>query len=381
MTASLGTEWGNKIRETLAAESVKSVIALLTPIGFSDALRRRRARLILGRVRLVASVFAVLTLLWIPLDLAIFKTTMALYLAALRVLASVAFILLALSFRRTDSPQAATLSLVWLLAIPTLFFLISHPLLAQFPLLSPEQQVVAAGYAFLPFVMVAGLAMFPVSALEGALLGLAPLLAYFLTGLMSSQLLPFASHLGAQWLLLLLTVVATLAGMSQLRFLDRLVDEGAFDPVTGTYSRRIGEILLAQSFITAQRVEAPLAVALVRIEDLAGLSEQYGPEEGDAALSTVAQALRLVLRRGDLLIRWGEAEFLAMMPNSGGPGAAGAMERMCAGGLGPRPDGGPLLVTAGTAERRADHAENWEDLVARADGRRAGDGQAAPATI
>lgn len=380
MTASLGTGWGNKIRETLAADPVKSVIALLTPIGLSDALRRRRARLILGRVRLVAAVFAVLTLLWIPLDLAIFKTTMALYLAALRVLASVAFVLLALSFRRTDNCHAATLSLVWLLAIPSLFFLISHPLLAQFPLLSPEQQVVAAGYAFLPFVMVAGLAMFPVSALEGILLGMAPLLAYFLTGLMSSQLLPFASHLGAQWLLLLLTVVATLAGMSQLRFLDRLVDEGAFDPITGTYSRRIGEILLAQSFITAQRVEAPLAVAVVSIGDLAGLSEHYGPDEGDCALSTVAQALRQVLRRGDLLIRWGDAEFLAMMPNSGGPGAAGAMERVCADGLGPRPDGGPLLVTAGTAERRADHAESWEDLVARAEERRAGDGHAAPAT-
>ncbi|SEH43655.1 GGDEF domain-containing protein [Magnetospirillum fulvum] len=363
----------------LTAAPVKSVIALLTPIGLSEDLRRRRARLILGRVRLVATVFAVLTLLWIPLDLAIFKTTMALYLAALRVLASVAFVMLALSFRRTDSSHAATLSLVWLLAIPTLFFLISHPLLAQFPLLSPEQQVVAAGYAFLPFVMVAGLAMFPISALEGALLGLAPLLAYLLTGLMSSQLLPFASHLGAQWLLLLLTVVATLAGMSQLSFLARLVDEGAFDPVTATYSRRIGEILLAQSFITAQRVEAPLAVALVRIEDLAALAEQYGPDEGDGAVGTVALALRQVLRRGDLLIRWDDSVFLAMMPNSGGPGASGAMERMCAAGLGPRPDGRPLMVTVGTAERRADQADSWEDLVARANGRRAGDGQAVPA--
>ncbi|CCG40289.1 GGDEF domain-containing protein [Magnetospirillum molischianum] len=379
MTASLGTGWGDKIRATLTADPVKSVISLLTPLGLTDALRCRRARLILGRVRLVAAVFAVLTLLWIPLDLAIFKTTMALYLAALRVLACIAFVLLALSFRRTDSPQAATLSLVWLLAIPTLFFLISHPLLAQFPLLSPEQQVVAAGYAFLPFVMVAGLAMFPVSAIEGILLGLAPLLAYFLTGLMSYQLLPFASHLGAQWLLLLLTVVATLAGMSQLSFFSRLVDEGAFDPVTGTYSRRIGEILLAQSFITAQRVEAPLALAVVQIEDLAGLAEQYGPEEGDTVLSTVALAMRQVLRRGDLLIRWDESVFLAMMPNSGAPGAAGAMERMCSTGLGPRPDGRPLEVTAGTAERRADQAESWEDLVARAEGRRAGDGHAVPA--
>lgn len=379
MTISVGTGWGDKIRVALTAAPVKSVIALLTPFGLSEEVRHRRARLILGRVRLVAAFFAVLTLLWIPLDLAIFKTTMALYLAALRVLATVAFVLLALSFRRTDSPHAAALSLVWLLAIPTLFFLISHPLLAQFPLLSPEQQVVAAGYAFLPFVMVAGLAMFPISALEGVLLGLGPLLAYLLTGLMSSQLLPFASHLGAQWLLLLLTVVATLAGMSQLCFLVRLADEGAFDQVTGTYSRRIGEILLAQSYITAQRVEAPLAVALVRIEDLAGLAEQYGPDEGDGALCAVAQALRQVLRRGDLLIRWGSDEFLAMMPNSGGPGAAGAMERMCASGLGPRPDGRPLAVTVGTAERRADHADSWEDLVASAEGRRAGDGQTVPA--
>ena len=66
-----------------------------------------------------AATVAILTPLWIPVDLVIFETSLALYLAALRVLASIAFALLALSYRGSDSVVVARWSLVWLLVIPT----------------------------------------------------------------------------------------------------------------------------------------------------------------------------------------------------------------------------------------------------------------------
>ncbi len=349
--------------------TMSEIFDLFLPTRQSAFVQRRRSLLILSRVRLVAATFAVLTPLWIPVDLIIFETTLAMYLAALRVMASIAFVLLALSYRGSDSVAVARWGLVWLLTIPTVFFLISHPLLAQFAINDPAQQVIAAGYAFLPFVMVAGLSVFPITALEGALLGLPLVGAYFLTGVLGYQLLPFASHLGAQWLLLLLAMVATLSGMSQLHFMSQLVDQSSHDGLTRAYNRRVGEEMLVQQFVTAIRSKIPLSLAFVDLDNFKSINDKYGHEEGDNALRTASASLRKVLRRGDILIRWGGEEFLAVMPNTDPAGAAIAVARLRSAGLGMRPDGRPLTASIGVAERLADGTENWNELVERADHR------------
>ena len=349
--------------------TMSEIFDLFLPTRQSAFVQRRRSLLILSRVRLVAATFAVLTPLWIPVDLIIFETTLAMYLAALRVMASIAFVLLALSYRGSDSVAVARWGLVWLLTIPTVFFLISHPLLAQFAINDPAQQVIAAGYAFLPFVMVAGLSVFPITALEGALLGLPLVGAYFLTGVLGYQLLPFASHLGAQWLLLLLAMVATLSGMSQLHFMSQLVDQSSHDGLTRAYNRRVGEEMLVQQFVTAIRSKIPLSLAFVDLDNFKSINDKYGHEEGDNALRTASASLRKVLRRGDILIRWGGEEFLAVMPNTDPAGAAIAVARLRSAGLGMRPDWRPLTASIGVAERLADGTENWNELVERADHR------------
>lgn len=349
--------------------TMSEIFDLFLPTRQSAFVQRRRSLLILSRVRLVAATFAVLTPLWIPVDLIIFETTLAMYLAALRVMASIAFVLLALSYRGSDSVAVARWGLVWLLTIPTVFFLISHPLLAQFAINDPAQQVIAAGYAFLPFVMVAGLSVFPITALEGALLGLPMVVAYFLTGTLGYQLLPFASHLGAQWLLLLLAMVATLSGMSQLHFMSQLVDQSSHDGLTRAYNRRVGEEMLVQQFVTAMRSKTPLSLAFVDLDNFKSINDKYGHEEGDNALRNASTSLRKVLRRGDILIRWGGEEFLAVMPNTDPAGAAIAIARLRSAGLGMRPDGRPLTASVGVAERIADGTESWNELVERADHR------------
>lgn len=349
--------------------SLAEIVDILIPNRQSAFVLRRRALLILSRVRLVAFTFAILTPLWIPVDLFIFETALGMYLAALRVLASVAFVLLGLSYRGADSIVVARWGLVWLLSIPTVFFLISHPLLAQFAITDPAQQVIAAGYAFLPFVMVAGLSVFPITALEGALLSAPLLLAYLLTGILGYQLLPFASHLGAQWLLLLLAVVSSLAGMSQLHFMSQLVDQSSHDGLTRAYNRRVGEEIVAQQFLTSLRTEGPLALAFVDLDNFKSINDHYGHEEGDNTLRNASTALRKVLRRGDVLVRWGGEEFLALMPNTDEEGARIALARLRDAGLGLRPDGNPVTASIGVAERLADQAGQWSELVEKADQR------------
>lgn len=345
------------------------IFDLLIPTRQSAFVQRRRSLLILSRVRLVAATFAVLTPLWIPIDLYIFEPALAMYLAALRVLASIAFVLLCLSYRGADSATVARWGLVWLLAIPTVFFLISHPLLGQFAITDPAQQVIAAGYAFLPFVMVAGLAVFPITAIEGILLAGPLLVAYLLTGILGYQLLPFASHLGAQWLLLLLATVATLSGMSQLHFMSQLVDQSSHDGLTRAYNRRVGEEMMVQQFLTAMRADTPLSVAFVDLDNFKSINDNYGHEEGDNALRAASASLRKVLRRGDILIRWGGEEFLAIMPNTDPEGARIAVMRLREAGLGLRPDGKPVTASIGLSERQTDGCQQWAELIEKADQR------------
>ena len=144
---------------------------LLLPAGHAPLLARRRAEMIISRVRMVAALFALLTPLWIIVDALVFSWPVSIMLGIGRLVTSLAFGLLALSYGKSTKMADAYRALALLFGIPTLFFMYSHPLLSHFQLVGPAAAI-AAGYAFLPFVMVAGLSVFPLTALEGALFAL-----------------------------------------------------------------------------------------------------------------------------------------------------------------------------------------------------------------
>ncbi|MBF0333503.1 MAG: GGDEF domain-containing protein [Alphaproteobacteria bacterium] len=342
---------------------------LFLPGDQSPLVQRRRALLIISRVRVVAAVFTLLTPLWIPIDLLIFEPNLGAALTGLRVLATVAFVALAMAFRHSESMASAHRALAWLLSIPTVFFLVSVPLLGHFEIHGDAQQVIAAGYAFLPFVMVAGLSVFPITALEGAMLAGPLWMAKLAVTLSGSHVLSFSSNLGALWLLALLAVVATLAGMSQLHFMMQLVSQASHDGLTRAYTRRVGEELLDLQFNQAARAGLPLTVAFIDLDDFKGINDRFGHEEGDDALRRAATALRKMLRRGDILVRWGGEEFVVVMPGADSAGAMAAIARLREAGLGDRPDGARQTASMGVAERLSDGAEEWETLVDKADQR------------
>ena len=341
---------------------------LMHPGGHTPIIQRRRAVLIHSRVRMVAAAFAVLTPLWIVIDVVIFPWPLWGYLAGLRLVSSFAFGALALGYRVCDDMGSAWRGLALLLAVPTIFFVASHPMLNE-DMIAGSALAVAAGYAFLPFVMVAGLSVFPLTALEGLAFATPMLLAHMLAGVYGSLVFPFPSYLGALWLLVLIMVVATLAAMSQLHFMTALVDQASHDGLTGAFSRRIGEELLRLQFAHAQRSEHPLAVIFVDLDNFKSINDRFGHDQGDKQLGRAAEAIRAMLRQSDVLVRWGGEEFVVIMPNTPREGALIAVERLRARGLGKRPDG--LLQTAsiGVAEYIHDRPVDWERLVDLADQR------------
>lgn len=342
---------------------------LTVPSMHSPLVQRRRAQLISSRVYLVAITFAILTPLWIIVDVAFFPNPLCWYLAGLRVAAAAAFGAVALGFsRNTERIDVALKALASLLSVPVIFFLVSDPLMMGYEFNS-LQLALAAGYAFLPFVMVAGLSVFPITAIEGAAFSAPLILSMVAIVIGGYELLPFSSYLGALWLLGLLAVVATLAGMSQLHFMMALVNQASHDVLTRVYTRRVGEELLNVQFLHAQRLNMPMALAFVDLDNFKSVNDVYGHEEGDRTLIRASDSLRRILRRGDIVVRWGGEEFLIIMPNTDGEGAWTAIERLRDEGLGNRPDGTPQTASIGIAERCADKLENWSELVEKADQR------------
>ena len=102
----------------------------------------------------------------------------------------------------------------------------------------------------------------------------------------------------------------------------------ALDGLTGCYNRRFGLGRLREEFARARRMEAPLAVVVFDIDHFKSINDTWGHLAGDRVLASVARQIRLSLRQGDVLVRYGGEEFLAVLPFAGEEEAAKAAERV-----------------------------------------------------
>ena len=344
------------------------LIWLLLPQSHPTLLARRRAMMIVNRVRLFAFLFAVLTPLWSIIDVVFFPSPLWIQLAALRLVACAAFVWLLANFRPSGKLSTAYRAMVALFAIPTLFYIASHALLAS-QQLTGLSAAIGAGYAFLPFVLLAGLSIFPLTLLENAVIASPILLTQAIAGFLSLQTLNWPSFAAAFWLLTLITCVSALAGMSQLTFMIALVHQAIRDPLTGGFSRRSGEEILELHYNNAGRGKAALSIAFIDIDRFKLINDHFGHEAGDRALIDITENITRCQRRGDTLVRWGGEEFLLIMPGTDIEQARQAIIRIREAGFARRPDGEAITTSIGIAECNSDQTESWKDLVKKADQR------------
>ncbi|OIQ89732.1 putative diguanylate cyclase AdrA [mine drainage metagenome] len=224
-------------------------------------------------------------------------------------------------------------------------------------------------YAFLPFIILAGLGIFPLTVLESMAFALPVLIAELAAGILGFTMLSLGQTIGSVWLSLMLAVVATLCGMSQLEFIIQLVRQAIRDGLTGSFTRASGEELLGLQFITTARSGTPLSIAFVDLDNFKQINDAYGHEVGDQALICASSSLRTAIRSGDMLVRWGGEEFVVILPGATREEARQIMDRLLAGGLGQRPDGSRLTASVGVAERMQDQTDSSRQLVGLADQR------------
>jgi len=110
------------------------------------------------------------------------------------------------------------------------------------------------------------------------------------------------------------------------RELERAV---CIDALTGIANRGHFDELLATEWNRAARHGAPLSLVVVDVDDFHAFNELYSHVGGDACLKAVAGTMAHCLRRpSDVLCRYGGEEFVALLPETDGPGACVVAERL-----------------------------------------------------
>jgi diguanylate cyclase (GGDEF)-like protein len=122
----------------------------------------------------------------------------------------------------------------------------------------------------------------------------------------------------------------------------------ALDPLTGVYNRGFGMRRLEEELARAERAHGPVALLIIDIDHFKKVNDSFGHLAGDRVLVIVSQVCRDVLREGDLLMRYGGEEFMAILPGASLADASAVAERMRF-GIASTPvetDAGLVMVTA-----------------------------------
>ncbi len=101
-----------------------------------------------------------------------------------------------------------------------------------------------------------------------------------------------------------------------LKEIEALKKEILIDPLTNIGNRRFAEISLHNRLEILKLYQVPFGVLLLDIDHFKHVNDNYGHNVGDRVLTMVAQTLSNVLRRMDVLARWGGEEFVLIIPGA-----------------------------------------------------------------
>ncbi|RRJ85257.1 GGDEF domain-containing protein [Aestuariirhabdus litorea] len=279
---------------------------LIAAKNHSDDFNYTRAGYIARRVRVLTFSFALLGILWIPVDLATLSGDYAFSITIARVVLAGALLVIGLSsFKLRSLNQNRVLLGLLLLALGGFYFY------AQWVLGEAGRQGFAMGYSFLPFVYIAALTIFPLSLREGFVAGVLVLVWLVLAHLMRGGLMTTPALLDF-WLISLLMMIALWAQASYLNLLLRLYRQATTDPLTGLFNRAMLMSNMELAISEAQPDEH-FAILMFDLDYFKRINDTYGHMTGDEVLREFAKLVKAHLRPTDVVGRYGGEEFVALL--------------------------------------------------------------------
>jgi diguanylate cyclase (GGDEF)-like protein len=330
-------------------------------------ISRHRATIMQSRIYFFCVVFAILVPAWSLIDLLFLPQGLWNELIAIRVISAFAFTALALQSRKEANLKRARILLAGMLAVTPLFYLASDHWISAYELNGTEL-VVAELYALLPFIMVAGLTLFPLTLQEFMALAIPMLMVTIYTSYPETKT-EIPQAISTIWLFVLILGVALFSSLSQLRYMLSSASRVSYDVLTGMLTRRAGIEMLDLQFRLAAMSENSMSLLYLDLDHFKAVNDTFGHDAGDVVLKKAAQQMVASVRKGDSVIRWGGEEFIIILPTADFNEANDVVKRLMQAGLGEKPDNEPVTASIGVAEVQEDTLKDWKAQVELADKR------------
>ncbi|MGD0766284.1 MAG: diguanylate cyclase [Dehalococcoidia bacterium] len=110
--------------------------------------------------------------------------------------------------------------------------------------------------------------------------------------------------------------------------LVRTVSPAATDPVTGLPDEQYFWLRLREEHRRVRRYGSQASLAIIDVNNLASVNQQYGEECGDAVLRHIAEVLETTKRASDVVARLSDDEFALILLECDREGAATFVERL-----------------------------------------------------
>jgi diguanylate cyclase (GGDEF)-like protein/PAS domain S-box-containing protein len=115
---------------------------------------------------------------------------------------------------------------------------------------------------------------------------------------------------------------------SHRQLMKELEISAATDSLTGLNNRRHFFILMEKESQLAHQKKQPISLALLDIDNLKNINDQYGHQTGDKLLQEVGEHIKNCLRSSDVVARFGGDEFVILMPHTEKTAAMAVAERI-----------------------------------------------------
>lgn len=272
------------------------------------------------RVGVIALIFLILTPFWALFDFFVLAENTRWLVIPARIIMTVGLIVtmvIALKTRKGTTHIFVATGLLFIL--PILFYLTVVIATSQEP---PSD---LPGYDFMPYMLTAMLAIFPLTLLEGLVLGL----LFFLSqvyALHTDHVLLSVHGLQTLWLLGAILVITVTSSYFHLGLLLRLYREATHDGLTGLLNR-MAFIQAVEQVMATHRRES-IVFMMLDLDHFKRLNDNYGHSVGDKVLQQFARIMRKEVRSIDYVARYGGEEFVIVLVGQSKDEAMAVAERI-----------------------------------------------------